>query len=162
MHGRRILSRGDELVIALPAALRREEVIVTTAKTVRVATADFGAGIVDGAAALFGVQELADRFENVVFAFSKHPVAKGYLGVSPFSLFVTYTEMACEPSYVGGVHLDPVITTAVGRAFQTVEQYAERAAIFFGLTPINRAHQPFPSNREAVLGPFYHANSGGW
>jgi hypothetical protein len=144
------------------AALGGEKVVITAPQAVGIAPADFGPGLIDRAASLVAVEKLADRFEDVVFLMAEHSVAIRYLDISLFDLLDGYTEVFCQTLDVSLVDIDPVIATAIGRAFQTIEEHAQRTAVSAGFTSICFAHPHSPRTvyRFCERNGFYHARAG--
>src|SRR5689334_1959941 len=64
----------DEFVVLLGDALEGEEVPVAAVVASRIVTADEGARLVDGAAALLGIEETADAAEMLVRLAPHHPL----------------------------------------------------------------------------------------
>jgi hypothetical protein len=113
--------RRDEFIIALAAALRSEKVIITAAQAVRIFATDCGPRMIDCAASLFGIQKLADPFEDVIFLMAKHAVAESNLGVTFFGILIGNAEMFGYTKQVCFRDLYSIIATAVCRALRTVE-----------------------------------------
>src|SRR5689334_16829156 len=96
-QGRGASGGRDELVVALAAALGREEVVIAAALAVGVLAADTRSRVVDRAAALFGVEELANPLEDVVLLVAQDALAVSDLGVTLLGLLVSEAEVFGEP-----------------------------------------------------------------
>ena len=72
--------------------------------------------MIDRAASLVGIQELADPFVDVIFLMAEHAVAESNLGVTPFGLLVRNAEVFGDAKQIPFRHLYSIIATAIGRA----------------------------------------------
>jgi hypothetical protein len=127
--------------------LGSEKIIIPAPRAIRVSAADLGPRFIDRAATCVAIEELADRFEYMILLMPEDAVAIGYLGISLFGPLIGNMKMFRQALDVSPVDVDAVITTAIGRAFQTIEQHAQRSAIWAGLISICFAHPAFSSDR---------------
>jgi hypothetical protein len=81
------------LLVALPATLRREEVIVAAPQALRVGAAHARPRLVYRAPPSFSVEELAHRLEDVILLMAKYPVSVCDLRETFLSLFIAQMEM---------------------------------------------------------------------
>lgn len=116
-----VVRDGDELVVFLAATLVHEEIIVAAAAGAGVGTARGRASLVNGAAPLFGVEELTDAAE-VFIALAAHDVLVAVRGAREAALrgFVLQIKMLREAFDITLVQGNDRIRTAVSRAIQTI------------------------------------------
>lgn len=95
-----VVGQGDEILVFLRSAFERQEVIVTAAAA-GITTAYRGSGLIDGAAPLFGIEELANPAE-VLIGLPPHrillTIAGG--GILLLRLRKADTEMLCQPLHI--------------------------------------------------------------
>jgi hypothetical protein len=117
----RVAGDGDEGHVLLAAALVHEEVIISAAAGAWIFAAGGGAGVINRAAAFFGVEELADAAE-VFVALAAHDrfVAVGFARVSLGRGFYRHLEVLGEALHVALIERDDRIRAAVARAVQTI------------------------------------------
>jgi hypothetical protein len=117
----RVTGDGDEGHVLLAAALVHQEVIISATSGAGIFAAGGGAGMINGAAAFFGVEELADAAE-VFVALAAHDgfVAVSFARVAFGCGFNRHLEVLGEALHVTPVERDDRIRAAVARAVQTI------------------------------------------
>jgi hypothetical protein len=134
-------SGGDKVIVALPAAFCREEVVIGATHVVRVFPADLRPRFIDGAAAFALVKELAYAFEYVVFSVTQNAVTPGDFGIFFFGVFVGQLEVFRQSQQILFGHFDAVIAATIAGTFRAVEEYPQRSR---GFLIIGYFHQFFP------------------
>jgi hypothetical protein len=81
------------LVVALPATLRREEVIIAAPQALRIGAAYARPCLVYRASPGLGVEELANRLEYMILLMAKDAVPVGNLRETFLSLFIAQMEV---------------------------------------------------------------------
>jgi fumarate hydratase class II len=116
-----VIGDGDELVVFLAATLVHQEIIVAAAAGTGVGAARGRTRRVNGAASLFGVEELADAAE-VFIALAAHDVLVAVGGAREAALrgLEFQIKMLREAFDVTLVQGNDRIRTAVSRAIQTI------------------------------------------
>lgn len=72
--------------------------------------------MIDRAASLFGIQKLADPFEDMIFLMAQHTVAESNLGVTPFGFLVGNAEVLGDAKQVSFRDLYSIIAAAISGA----------------------------------------------
>src|SRR3954464_3044841 len=114
---RRRLRQSDEVGVVLVRALEAQEVVVATARAVRIVAAHAGGWLVYGAAARLAVEEHAHGVEHRVLLVAQEPylLLCVDLGEALLRLAITELEALRQPLYVARRDLDFRIATAVRR-----------------------------------------------
>jgi hypothetical protein len=117
----RVPRYGNEGHVLLAAALVHQEVIISATSSAWIFAAGGGAGVINRAAAFFGVEELADAAE-VFVALAAHDgfVAVGFARVALGRGFDRHLEVLGEALHVALIERDDRIRAAVARAVQTI------------------------------------------